>query len=173
MGARLSYAVIGAYVFMLVLIVLVVGPRSRSPYSWVLYFLLVLTLLFLVRYLTTRYWMDDVHLVAWRFLGGRRIALDEIRSIEFASMRDLAPTGGTFGMGAWGWRGRMHSSTIGDFDSIYTDAAAGLLISAGAYPLYISPKHREEFARELSRRARSYSGSLLKDVGDPAKRPPA
>lgn len=65
----------------------------------------------------------------------------------------------------------MYSQLIGEFDSIYTDAATGLLVSAGAYPVYISPKDSEAFARELSRRARSYSGPLLKDVGNPAGEP--
>jgi Bacterial PH domain len=168
MGARLSYAIVGAYGFMLILIVVVVAPRSHSSYDWVFYFLLALTLLFLVRYLSTRYSMDDTNLVAWRILGGCKVALEEVRAIEYASLRDLAPTGGAFGIGSFGWRGRMHSTSIGEFNSIYTDPAAGLLVTAGAYPLYISPKDRDEFARELSRRVRSYTGPLPKDVGNPA-----
>ncbi len=56
-------------------------------------------------------------------------------------------------------------------DEIYTDAARGLLVSAGACPVYISPKDSTAFARELSRRARSYSGPLLKDVGNPTAEP--
>ena len=171
MRARLSIAVIVAYAVMLLLVVIVVAPRSTSGYGWTLYFLLALTLLFLARYLSTRYWMDDRQLVAWRIFGTRRIALSEVRAIEHASLRDLATVGGAFGMGSLGWRGRMYSTQIGDFDSIYTDAADGLLVTAGAYPLYISPVDRDTFARELSRRARSYSGGLLKDVGHPSQAP--
>jgi hypothetical protein len=167
MRAKLSPAVVGVYLFMMLLIGLVVGPRSTSSYGWALYFLLAVTALFLVRYLSTRYWMDDSFLVAWRILGGRRISLEEVRAIEYASLRDLAPTGGVLGIGSFGWRGRMHSSSIGEFDSIYTEAALGLLVTAGAYPLYISPVRPDEFARELSRRVRSYTGDLAKDVGRP------
>ncbi|HTT16539.1 MAG TPA: PH domain-containing protein [Thermoplasmata archaeon] len=173
MRGRLSAAVIGTYLVMMLLIAFVAGPRSTSSYRWALYFLLGLTAVLLLRYLTTHYTISDSHLIASRVLGGRRVALEEIRGIEYASLRDLAPTTGAFGIGAFGWRGRMHSSTIGEFDAIYTDAAAGLLVTAGAFPLYVSPAHRESFARELSRRARSYSGALLKDVGDPTGRPSA
>jgi hypothetical protein len=167
MGAQLSIGVIVAYAIIALLLVVVVGPDLGGRYSWSLYLLLAVTLLFLVRYLSTRYWMDDTDLHAWRLLGSRKIPLEEIRAIEFASLRDLVPTGGLLGIGAFGWRGRMYSQAVGEFDSIYTEAAKGLLVTAGAYPLYISPKDPERFARELSRRARSYSGPLLKDVGHP------
>ena len=176
MGGRLSAGVVGAYVVLLLLIGLVVAPRSGPRFLWASYVLLGLTVLFLVRYLTTRYRLDDAYLVAWRFLGGRKVPLEDVRAIEHASLRDLTPTGGFLGMGSWGWRGRQHSVSIGEFDSVYTDAASGLLVTAGAYPLYISPSRLEEFARELSRRVRSYTGRLEKDVGFPGKiageRPP-
>ena len=167
MGGRISAAVIGAYLFMLVLIVLLIAPRETGGYTWVTYFVGGLTVFLLARYLSTRYSMDDTHLRAWKLLGGRKVPLEEVRAIEFASLRELAPTGGMFGMGSWGWRGRLFSSTIGEFDSVYTDAARGLLVTAGAYPLYISPRDLDGFARELSRRVRSYSGLLSKDVGNP------
>jgi hypothetical protein len=167
MGGRLSAGVVGAYVVLTLLILLVVAPRSEGRYAWVPYLLVGFTVLFLARYFSTTYTLNDTHLVAWRILGGRRIPLEDVRAIEYASLRDLVTTGGVFGMGSWGWRGRMHSVTIGEFDSIYTDASAGLLVTAGAYPLYISPRHLQEFARELSRRVRSYTGSLAKDVGAP------
>jgi hypothetical protein len=169
MGARFSVGVVVAYVLIAVLIVAFVAPRSSSRYVWVPYFLEAIILLFLARYFSTRYTLDDTDLVAWRILGGRRIHLEDVRSIEFANLRDLVTTGGIFGMGSWGWRGRMHSLTVGEFDSIYTDAASGILVTAGAYPLYISPRDPQEFARELSRRVRSYTGPLTKDVGVPEK----
>ncbi len=121
------------------------------------------------RYLSTSYRVDDTSLSAWRLLGGRRVRLDEVRKIEYASLRDLAPTGGL--LGSWGWRGRMWSPVVGRFDSIYTDASRGLLVSAGDVPLYISPRDPDAFARELSRRVRSYSGRLAVDVGDPHAAP--
>ncbi len=167
MLGRYSIGVVIAYLLIIVLLIVVVGPDLGSRYAWSLYFLIAVSILFLARYLSTRYSMDDYDFVAWRILGSRRIALEEIRAIEFASLRELMPTGGLLGIGAFGWRGRMYSQAIGDFDSIYTEAARGLLITAGAYPLYISPRDPEAFARELSRRARSYSGALLKDVGHP------
>jgi hypothetical protein len=165
MGGRLSAGVVGAYVVLALLILLVVVPRAASGFAWAAYVLFAVTVLFLLRYFSTRYTLTDTDLRAWRIFGSRRIALEDVRAIEYSSLRDLTPTGGIFGMGSWGWRGRMHSVEIGEFDSIYTDAAAGLLVTAGAYPLYLSPRKPDEFARELSRRVRSYTGALQKDVG--------
>jgi Bacterial PH domain len=170
MRARFTAGVVGAYVVLLILIAVLVVPRSAGGYVWVGYFLVAVTALFLVRYFSTRYTLDDTYFVAWRVLGSRRILLEDVRAIEYASLRDLTSTGGTFGMGSWGWRGRMHSVTIGEFDSIYTDAAQGLLVTAGGFPIYISPHDREAFARELSRRVRSYTGPLEHDVGNPGAR---
>ena len=93
--------------------------------------------------------------------------LEEVRRIEYSSLRDLAPTGGWFGVGSWGWRGRMWSPEVGEFDSVYTDAARGLLVTAGTHPLYLSPSDLEEFAKELSRRVRSSPARCAKDVGSP------
>ncbi len=150
---------------------MLVTPKTTSSYTWASYFLIGVTVLFLVRYLSTNYAIDDTFLRARRLLGGRRIRLEEVRRIQFASLRDLVPISGGLGFGAWGWRGRMYSPTVGDFDSCYTDAANGILVTAGAFPLYISPKDPAGFARELSRRVRSYTGPLLEDVGDPHRAP--
>ena len=167
MPARQLMSVLGAYVILFVPILVVLFPRTTRAYDWVPYLLLFLTALFLVRHLSTRYSIDDTTLHAWRILGGRRVQLEDVRAIEYASLRDLIPTANILGLGSLGWRGRMYSSTIGEFDSVYTDAASGLLITAGAYPLYISPRDPAAFARELSRRVRSYTGTLAKDVGNP------
>jgi hypothetical protein len=125
----------------------------------------------LVRYLSTTYSIDGVYLHAWRLLGGVRVRLDRVRRIEYVSLRDLSPTGGIFG--SWGWRGRMWSPLIGRFDAIYTDGARGILVTAGEFPLYFSPHNPDAFARELSRRVRSYTGRLAVDVGDPLGSPAA
>ncbi len=61
----------------------------------------------------------------------------------------------------------MWSPAIGEFDSIYTDPAAASSSPREPYPLYLSPTDREAFARELSRRVRSYTGPLAVDVGAP------
>ena len=142
-------------------------PQSTVPaYAWAPYVLVALALLFLARYVTTAYILDDSFLRARRVLGGRRIALERVRKIEFTSIRDLGSTGGI--LGSWGWRGRMWSSRVGYLDAIFTDAAQGILVTADGVPLYISPVDRLEFARELSRRVRSYTGRLTVDVGDPS-----
>jgi hypothetical protein len=166
MGGRISIAVIVTYAILLVLLIVVVAPDAPGVYSWALYVLVGLTLVFLGRYLSTRYTIDDSHLRARTLFGGRRIPLEDVRAIEFASLRDLAPTGGFFA--AWGLGGRMFSPAIGEFELVFTDAAKGLLVTAGAYPVYISPRDRDAFARELSRRVRSYTGPLAKDAGRPS-----
>ena len=118
---------------------------------------------FLVRYATTNYRIDDSYLYARRILGSRRVPLAEIRKIELMRLRDLSPTGF---FGSWGYRGRMWSPFIGELDAIYTDPT-GLLVTEGGVPLFISPHDPEEFARELSRRVRSYTTALTVDDGLP------
>jgi hypothetical protein len=156
--------VVGAYLFLLVLVLLVLPGNSSLSFTWVPYAIVAFLLGALARYLSTTYRIDDRDLRAWRILGGRRVRLEEVRRIEYASLRELSPTGL---FGAWGWRGRMWSPMIGRFDSVHTEAALGLLVTAGDVPLYISPRDPQRFARELSRRVRSYTGRLSVDVGDP------
>lgn len=156
---------IGVYL-VLILIVVVVLPHSTALlFTWAPAILGLLLALFLVRYISTTYWIDDSYLRAFRILGGQRVRLSEVRKIEYSSMRDLGPSGGI--VGSWGWRGRMWSPRIGQVDAVYTDAAHGILVTAGRVPLYITPVDCPEFARELSRRVRSYTGRLSVDVGDP------
>lgn len=144
---------------MLLYFFVVPSPLDTNP--TLIYVLMAGTVFLLLRYASTGYSIDDSFLRARRILGARRIPLTEIRKIEYMALRDLSPTGF---FGSWGYRGRMWSPYIGAFDAVYTDPV-GLLVSGGPYPLFISPRHREEFARELSRRARSYSGPLLVDAG--------
>lgn len=158
-----SVGVVGIYVFFLIVIVLLLKEAPLTTAAWVPYFLAFVVLLFLARYFSTTYTIDDTHLRAWRLLGGQRVALSDIRKIEYSALRDLSPTGF---FGAWGWRGRMWSPQIGHFDSIHTEAR-GILVSGPDEPLFISPRDPVAFARELSRRVRSYSGRLSVDVGDP------
>jgi hypothetical protein len=147
-----------------VIVLIALRPDFGTSSEWIPLVIVALLLFFLARYLTTRYRVDDTYVRAWRLLGGQKVALDRIRRIEYASLRDLSPTGF---LGSWGWRGRMWSPIIGTFDVIQTESA-GLLVSGGIYPLFISPRDPAAFARELSRRVRSYSGRLAVDVGDPA-----
>lgn len=164
---QFSVAVLGVYAFLLIVLFLVVVPREPPGYLWVPYVLVAAILFFVARYLTTSYRIDDTHLRATRLFGGRRIALEQVRRIEYSALRDLAPTGAMAALGPIGWRGRMWSPSIGQFDSVFTEAGQGILVTAGGNPLYISPVRREEFARELSRRVRSYTGPLEQDVGHP------
>jgi len=166
----MSYTVIGVYVFVLIVILFLFRGQVGGLYWWVPWLLGIVTVLMLGRYLSTSYRIDDASLHAWRILGSRQVPLADVRRIEYTALRDLAP-GGTF-FGGWGWRGRMWSPRIGTFDAIQTDPAFGLLITAGSEPLYISPVEPQQFARELSRRVRSYTGRLSVDVGDPLSGPP-
>lgn len=161
---RISYMIVGTYLFLLLLLVIILGRTAVLAWwgPWVIGALLVGSL---ARYLSTHYRIDDLYLVASKLLGGVRIRLDQVRRIEYVALRDLAPSTGMFG--AWGWRGRMWSPLIGRFNTVYTDSAVGLLVTAGEFPLYLSPRDPEAFARELSRRVRSYTGRLSVDVGDP------
>jgi hypothetical protein len=154
---------IGAYVVLLIVIYLLV--HSSGSDFWVPYALAAVVLILLVRYLSTHYVLDETSLRASRILGGQRLALEDIRQIDYASLRDLSPVGF---FGSWGWRGRMWSPQVGTFDSIYTDTT-GLLITTTGTPLFISPADPALFARELSRRVRSFTGPLDLDVGDPAQ----
>jgi hypothetical protein len=168
---KISAAVVGTYIFVLLVIVLLFSRDVGTTFWWVPWVLGLLLVVMLARYLSTTYRIDEAELEAWRIMGSRRVRLDEVRRIEYTSLRDLAPSGSFFG--GWGWRGRMWSPRIGSFDAIHTDASLGILVTAGEEPLYISPANPEGFARELSRRVRSYSGRLAVDVGDPAGNSPA
>ena len=139
---------------------LVIHAPTAEP--WLIPFLAFVILLLLVRYLSTSYTIDGQYLRAWRILGGQRALLKNVRRIEYASLRDLSATGF---WGAWGWRGRMWSPRIGRFDAIYTDTA-GLLVTAGDVPMFISPVDLQGFAQELSRRVRSLGGRLMSDESE-------
>ncbi|MCI4366350.1 MAG: PH domain-containing protein [Thermoplasmata archaeon] len=160
-GTR-SYGVIGVYIVLAVIILYFVRTSTLDNSSPVLsYALIGVTIFFLVRYLSTQYVLGTSALKAWRLFGSRTIEFATIRKIEFANLRDL----GAIGMFAsWGYRGRVWSPIIGHFDAVYTDSR-GLLVTAGEYPLFLSPEDPERFAQELSRRVRSYTGPLEVDVG--------
>ncbi len=162
--ASYSYAVIGTYIILLLLAFFTVPASLISGGWWVPYLLYALILFFLVRYLSTHYSMDADRLHASRILGSRHVNLHEVRKIEFVNLSDLSP-GGFFG--SWGWRGRMWTPSLGPIDAIYT-SPKGLLITADSVPLFISPRDPPAFARELSRRVRSYRAPLAIDDGAPA-----
>lgn len=151
------------YGILLLVLYFVVLPSPIASNPLYVYVVMGATVFLLIRYFSTNYVIDDTNLTARRILGSRRMPLQEVRKIEYIALRDLSPTGF---FGSWGYRGRMWSPYISSFDAIYTDPV-GLLVSGGPYPLFISPQDREGFARELSRRVRSYSGALTVDVGAP------
>lgn len=161
--APLSAGTVGVYLFFAGLLLLTARIASISAFPFINEILAGAFLLFLIRYASTRYWIDADRLRASRLFGSRTVPLEEVRRIEFGNLRDLTPVGL---VGTWGWRGRMWSPTLGSFDAIHT-VSSGLVISAGAVPLFISPRDPASFARELSRRVRSYTGPLEVDVGAP------
>jgi hypothetical protein len=161
--ASYSYAVLGTYIILLLLAFLAVPGSLISGGWWVPYLVYGLILFFIVRYLSTHYSMDPDRLHASRILGSRHVNLHEVRKIEFVNLSELSP-GGFFG--SWGWRGRMWTPSLGPIDAIYT-SPKGILITADSVPLFISPRDPPAFARELSRRVRSYRAPLAVDVGAP------
>ncbi|HYK93323.1 MAG TPA: PH domain-containing protein [Thermoplasmata archaeon] len=161
--AEYSYATIGTYVFIALLLVATSRAALVSSFPYVSDILAALFLIFLARYLSTRYWLDSGRLVAWRLFGSRHVPYEHVRRIEYGNLRDLGPVGF---FGSWGWRGRMWSPVIGRFDSVYT-TSNGLVVTGGPVPLFISPHDPRDFARELSRRVRSVVGALDVDVGAP------
>jgi hypothetical protein len=153
MGARISPGVVGFYLFLMGLLVAVLASaRAASSIPYLPQLLVLVLAIFLLRYVSTTYSIDTETLRARRLFGSRRVPLDEVRRLEYANLRDLAPVSM---IGGWGWRGRMWSAGEGPFDAIHT-VSEGILVVAGAVPLFISPRRREEFFRELSRRVRSY-----------------
>ena len=161
---RFSVAVVAFYAILTAIFVYALRSDFGSILGWGVIALAALLLFFLVRYLSTRYTIDDSYLTAWRILGGAKVPLDHVRRIEFSSLRDLSPVGF---FGSWGWRGRMWSPLVGPFNSIHTEPS-GLLVTAEPVTMFLSPRDPSAFARELSRRVRSYSGRLAVDVGDPS-----
>jgi hypothetical protein len=153
-----SIVVVGFY---LVLALLLFLYRNAISTPWAFDVLSIVLVIYLVRYVSTYYVLDADFLKARRLFGSRRIRLEDVRSIQLANLRDLGPAGL---VGTWGWRGRVWSPIVGRFDTVHT-VSPGLLISAGPVPLFISPRDPVAFARELSRRARSWGVDLPVDPG--------
>ncbi|MCI4352939.1 MAG: PH domain-containing protein [Thermoplasmata archaeon] len=155
MVAQLSVGVVVFYLLLIVAITYLGAARLALP--WVAELLVTALILYLGRYLSTRYRLDAHTFTASRLFGSRRIPIEEIRHIAPANLRDLAPV--SF-IGSWGWRGRMWSPQVGSFDTVHT-ISDGLLVTAGdRVPVFISPKDPTAFRTELSRRVRSYHPDL-------------
>jgi hypothetical protein len=161
-----SYATVGFYVF-LILVLIYINGRSGSYflYPQVPLLLAAVIAIYLARYMTTYYVLDNDYLHARRLFGSRRVPIESIHRIRFANIRDLSPVGI---VGSWGWRGRMWSpvSSVGSFDTVHT-ISAGVLVTGRGAPVFLSPKDPAAFARELSRRVRSAGVELDEDVGAP------
>ncbi len=155
--ADFSYGVIAFYLLLLLLIGVFLQPPKTA--LWAALLLAIAVIGFLARYLSTHYVIDADYLRASRILGGQKVRLREVRRIEFVSLRELSATGF---WGSWGWRGRMWSPRIGQFDCIHT-TTNGILVTAGTHPLFVTPVDRAAFAEELSRRVRSHGAKLLAD----------
>ena len=150
-----SYAVVGMYAVLVAVLLYLNGGANYAVPSLPLILAAVL-LIYLGRYVSTRYVMDSDTLSAKRLFGSRKVRLEEIRNIELANLREIGPMGM---FGTWGWRSRVFSPALGSFDSIHT-VSKGVLVSAGAVPMFLSPRDPMAFARELSRRARSWGVEL-------------
>lgn len=151
MPARLSAGIIGFYFVLIGAITYIGADRITNPL--IAEVLVAALILYLGRYVSTRYRLSSHEFTASRLFGSRRIPIEEIRHVSAANLRDLAPV--SF-LGSWGWRGRMWSPRIGPFDTVHT-ISEGLLVSGGdGVPVFISPKDPEAFVTELSRRVRSY-----------------
>jgi 4-amino-4-deoxy-L-arabinose transferase-like glycosyltransferase len=156
-----SWGVIGIYLGLALLLTWVYSQGSSDLTSAsVALGLIVVVLVYLARYLSTRYRIDDTWLIAWRLFGSRRVRLSRVRKIQRVSLRSLGPVGF---LGTWGWRGRVWSSIVGTFDTVHT-VSDGLLVTGGGVPLFISPVDPDDFQRELSRRARSVNGGWEPDL---------
>jgi hypothetical protein len=158
-----SAGTVGVYLVIIGLLLITSRASQVSTFPFINEVLAGLFAVFLIRYVTTQYHLDADRLHAWRAFGSRTVRYESVRRIVYANLRELGPVSY---IGSWGWRGRMWSPFVGKFDSIYT-VSNGLMIFAGPVPLFISPKDPAAFARELSRRVRSYTGPLEEDVGAP------
>lgn len=162
MPARVSVGVVVFYLILIVLIVYLGAARLTS--ALVAEALVAALVVYLGRYLSTRYWLSPRTFGAVRLFGSRRIPIDEVRHVAPATLRELAPV--SF-IGSWGWRGRMWSPRIGPFDTVHT-VSEGLLVSGGSgVPVFISPRDPAAFVAELSRRVRSYHPDV--DIEGPAE----
>jgi hypothetical protein len=155
-GAPISIPVVVLYLILVVLIVYATAHTRFSSNPIVPEFLVAVILLFLARFASTYYVLDDRALHARRIFGSRSVRLDDVRMVQLANLRDLGPV--SF-LGGWGWRGRMWSPFIQTFDAIHT-VSPGVLVTAGDVPLFISPKDPGRFAEELGRRVRSYNSEV-------------
>ncbi len=151
MPARLSAGIIGFY-FLLIGAVTYLGA-DRIMNLVIAEVLVAALIVYLGRYLSTRYRLSPHDFTAARLFGSRRIPIQEIRHVAAANLRDLAPV--SF-IGSWGWRGRMWSPRLGPFDTVHTSSEGLLVLGGTGVPVFISPKDPGAFVTELSRRVRSY-----------------
>jgi len=145
----------------LILAAVLFAYRGSISVPWAFEFLAAVLLVYLGRYVSTYYVLDADHLKARRLFGSRTIRFEDIRAVQLANLRDLGPVGL---VGTWGWRGRVWSPIIGSFETVHT-VSPGVLVTAGKVPLFVSPRDPVAFARELSRRSRSWGVELPVDPG--------
>src|SRR5712692_7458173 len=110
-ATRVSWSIVGFYCILIGILLYVArsGGGGTAPPLAVVFLVLVLVV-FLARYLSTHYALDDRSIAARRLFGSRRLMLETVRRIEYANLRDLGPV--SF-LGGWGWRGRMWSPVVG------------------------------------------------------------
>jgi hypothetical protein len=159
--AAYSAGVVGFYAVLILVMLYVYYRGAPNLVSTLLVpFVIIVLMVYLARYSSTRYRIDDRSLLAWRLFGARRMELRSITRIRRANLRGLAPVGF---LGTWGWRGRVWSPVVGNFDTVHT-GSDGILISGQGVPLFVTPVDPNGFQRELSRRVRSVNGGAEVDL---------
>jgi hypothetical protein len=148
----------GVYLFIILMVYLLY--YWGSIFELAAYLLILVLLFYLVRSLSVSYKITDDWLKVSRLFGSRRVTIESVSKVEKSSLRDLAPVSWT---GGWGWRSRMWSPVIGHFDNLST-VHLGLIVYAEGVPLFISPKDRDAFVRELELRC----GNRLSTKSDSA-----
>jgi hypothetical protein len=144
-GAVTPWATVGAYVLLTIVVAVLTLDRSIPEYAGL--FLGGLLVLYLGRLLSLSYSIRDGVLRAQRLFGTRHAELKDIRKVEPRSLRDISPV--SF-VGGWGWRSRMWSPVIGNFDNL-SSIHRGLMIYAGEVPFFISPRDPDAFLDVLQK----------------------
>jgi hypothetical protein len=160
--ARYSIGVFVFYAFLILIMVWVYLRGSADIVSsYLVPFILLLLIVYYIRYMSTHYRIDGRSFYASRLFGSRKLALRNIRKVQRANLREL---GGIGMLGTWGWRGRVWSPILGPYDTVHT-TSEGLLVTGLKVPVFISPRDPEAFQRELVRRVRAESGDEPPDTG--------
>lgn len=150
--SAVPWATVGTYIFF-VIVILILWHYRTIPEDGAIA-LVALLLVYLGRFLSLTYKIEDGQVKALRLFGSRREPLSSVRKVEVDSLRNLSPVSM---LGGWGWRSRMWSPHIGAFDNLST-IHQGVIVYADGAPFFISPKDIDGFLKQLDE---SCGGKLL------------